>query len=366
MIKQRTAQRNVFTLLVVILFATSGIFAYLFVQARNRTQNIRELEARLTTCSTQSQSASLNYLLCAKMEVLQVINTLPTSIILSTLYKGFQDKDITSRIYCHDIAHYVGRQLVRKTGDVRTALAQCDSTCNNGCYHGVMEIYFDASPTISPRDLERFCNPFFPHSPAFETQCFHGLGHGLNVSTHGDIPQALKLCGMLFWAEQRESCYYGAVMESLSSTVHADTLRPLDLEKALDTCKHLDDRYQRYCYTVLGSAGLGGKNHDFPWAFARCDHEVSDAYKENCYRAIGFQIGHFRNWDIASSLQTCADAESRQKKGCYEGLIGDFMNNSDLFQPAIHLCWDIEAGYHTTCWGGLINSLLVKIPLYII
>lgn len=363
--------RKKYMYIALVILAISVICIYFFIQKKTQarqTEYTRQLAAALQKCVSKSQSdEGVPYFLCIKEKISQLMDTLPVPSILLAVRNGFRDDSRVARAYCHDVTHYIGRELARKNANaVDRAVAQCDSTCNNGCYHGALETYLgELSTDSSSFNINHLCaHPFLFHSPAFDIQCFHGVGHGLNAFTRGDIPHALKICDTLLWQQQRESCYYGAIMESLSATIHNNTLRSLDLLKALDICRQLDDVYRSYCYTVLGSAGLGQQGHDTAWAFARCDREAPEPYQDACYTAIGFQIGRLENWNINSSLAVCAQAASHQKKGCYAGLIADFTNNTDVSRFIPTMCRNIEQGYRTTCWLGYVNSLLIRLPLY--
>lgn len=321
---------------------------------------------KLDACRVSARDVKSEYIICAKREVPRAIKDFSARMILAAVEKNFMSEDNAGRIYCHDIAHEVGRELARRArGSIQDTLSQCDATCNNGCFHGVLQEALLSLPQHTAlKNLYRLCEPLFFHSPASETECFHGLGHGIMSLTKNNLQKSLGICDSLFFRNDRELCYSGAFMEGLVDTLHGESA-VVDPAHALSLCKTLDATYQGACYLVLGSAGLGGGGQDFAWAFTRCDNEVPEEYQENCYMSVGYQIGVQKKWEVASSMAVCHDAKAHQKSGCYLGLISDFLKGTRTSHDVSQICGRIESEYWRMCQTQRVYSWIMSLPLYI-
>lgn len=362
-------QKRFFIAFAVILTIVVGsIFIGLHRESVSSAEKslVAKLKEKFDACRVSARDVKSEYIICAKREVPRAIKDFSARMILAAVEKNFMSEDNAGRIYCHDIAHEVGRELARRArGSIQDTLSQCDATCNNGCFHGVLqEALLSLPQNTALKNIYRLCEPLFFHSPASETECFHGLGHGIMSLTKNNLQKSLGICDSLFFMNNRELCYSGAFMEGLVDTLHGEPA-VVDPLHTLSLCKTLDSKYQGACYLVLGSAGLGGGGQDFTWAFTRCDNEAPEEYQENCYTSVGYQIGVQKKWEVASSMAVCHDAKVHQKNGCYLGLISDFLKGTRTSPDVSQICGQIESEYRQMCRTQRVYSWIMSLPLYI-
>ena len=139
-----------------------------------------------------------------------------------TVTRGAKVTEISAD--CHRIAHTIGAAvLAREEGDVSVALAEGDSTCWSGFYHGLLERAL--APARSTGELGRLirdlCDPAGKDWPAFtHYQCLHGIGHGLMLRTgyQRDVfPRPLHATSRTRGHSQ--SCDGGVFMEGFSPSL---------------------------------------------------------------------------------------------------------------------------------------------------
>src|SRR4051812_32393036 len=116
----------------------------------------------------------------------------------------------------HPLAHALG-YAVRSTPKTATRLlSECDDRYQSGCYHGILQRYFDArmglplaqSVLLAPCDGLRGTREQFR---IFD--CLHGTGHGLMMYHRYDMNASLADCDRLRADWDQRSCYSGVFME---------------------------------------------------------------------------------------------------------------------------------------------------------
>ncbi|MBI3577167.1 hypothetical protein HY086_03975 [Candidatus Gottesmanbacteria bacterium] len=118
------------------------------------------------------------------------------------IVKLIREKDHTF-LYCHDVAHLLGRAAVKKNRkEWRKTLADCQfGTCANGCLHGVVQEVvkeeIHAPLTGAARQsLTTICQGDSTWRPnIFEkSHCYMAMGSVFNYFTNANISASLLLC----------------------------------------------------------------------------------------------------------------------------------------------------------------------------
>ena len=100
----------------------------------------------------------------------------------------------------HPLAHALG-YAVRSTPVTATQLlSECDDRYQSGCYHGILQRYFDAriGMPIAQKVLVAPCDGLRGTREQFRLfDCLHGTGHGLMMYHRYDVNASLKDCDRL-------------------------------------------------------------------------------------------------------------------------------------------------------------------------
>jgi len=109
----------------------------------------------------------------------------------------------------HHYVHELGKYSYSHYGeDAARAFGLCDRSFAGGCYHGVVQAYFEANPDFEADDLAGLCEGEIVDADAADIlkyQCVHGLGHGLSLSFDHDLRETLRHCDALKTDQDRES-----------------------------------------------------------------------------------------------------------------------------------------------------------------
>src|SRR5438094_8385415 len=172
--------------------------------------------------------------------------------------------------------------------DIRRAFTDCTEIFQSGCYHGVIQAYFERARAVDAAGVNALCGPYVADQ-WLRFQCVHGAGHGLTMFYDHDLPRALAGCDLLGEAWDRESCYGGAFMENVVNATaphhaahalhsHAaahdhgaappfKALDPTDLQYP---CSIVAQRYLVACYNMQTSVMLFFTHRDMATAARGC------------------------------------------------------------------------------------------------
>lgn len=271
-----------------------------------------------------------------------------------------RDQQVLSR--AHDIAHSLGKYSFAHYRSAQVAFGNCRETFQSGCYHGVMEAYFEANPNVQPTEVTALCG-----SVAADTryvvrfQCLHGLGHGLTFHFEHDIMQALDLCDYLATEWDRSSCYGGVFMENVifnwqqrfgtpeqmhhQAGDHKIFVKPGD---PLYPCNALAERYLRECYMMQSSVVLMFNGYDFAKAFKACDTAPSQ-YVSVCYQSMGRDISGHTLRDGTKSLQLCMLGNPTHRAFCFVGAVKNFIDIDWRIDKGLSFCASVPEDSKWTC-----------------
>lgn len=192
---------------------------------------------------------------------------------------------------CHQVTHYLGRSEYKTSQNLPTTLMSCNSTCEGGCYHGVVEEYLkEHDHNLSGESIKKTFTSICHKdslSPLVFAECEHGLGHAAMYITNNDLIPSLTLCDTLSGVSNREHCYSGVFMENSSSStatsVSEKTMRPTD---PLYPCNTLSTQYLKLCYEYQSSYFSIITHYDAKATADLC-LKVPLEYQDGCIQIIG-------------------------------------------------------------------------------
>lgn len=270
---------------------------------------------------------------------------------------GAQDAQL--RVDGHVYAHAIGIAAGRAGhGDVARAFTSCTEIFQSGCYHGVIQAYFENVRAVDTAAVGGLCKSF--SSPSADQwlrfQCVHGMGHGLMMFYGHQLPRALTGCDLLGAEWDRESCYGGAFMENVVNAIaphhashalhsHADTHEPAATApfKALDAtdlqypCSIMAQRHLVACYNMQASVMLHFTHGDIA-AAARSCLGAPQPLRPVCYRGLGREISAYSRQDHAEAIRLCAFARAEYQPWCHFGVVKNFIDLTAKVDDGIAYC----------------------------
>lgn len=245
----------------------------------------------------------------------------------------------------HTLVHEVGRYSFTFYGGAGVAFGHCQADFQSGCYHGVLEAYFDSNPKVTPAQIAGLCDQAAGSGATnfVRFQCLHGLGHGVTLYYKHNLPKALKTCDLLATDWDRNSCYGGVFMENVvfaqNPTDSAGSKEKAFLKKdePLYPCSTLDEKYLRECFLMQTSAILWFNNYDFDAAFDACE-EAREAFVSVCYQSLGRDIAGHTLRDKKKSVALCALGASRYQSFCHVGVAKNLIDVNAKIDDALAYC----------------------------
>lgn len=270
-------------------------------------------------------------------------------------------KDENLERQSHHYVHELGKFSYSHYGeDAAKAFSLCDSRFAGGCYHGVVQAYFEANPNSATDELAGLCEGVIVDADATEIlkyQCVHGVGHGLSISFHHDLQETLRRCDVLKTGRDRESCYGGAFMENIMFAQsqqgwQGNTDQGTSLLKKDDLhypCNSVDDRYKQQCYFLQPAAILLQNGRDVDGAFEECD-KAPKPYIAACYKGMGRDISSLTRGDIDKSRDLCASGTDAYEAWCFEGVVALLVSTHWRTDEAVDFCAGVPTWARSRCF----------------
>lgn len=251
------------------------------------------------------------------------------------------------RIDGHVYAHAIGIAAGRASGaDVAGAFTSCTVIFQSGCYHGVIQAYFENVRAVDTATVNGLCSSHSTPSADqwLRFQCVHGMGHGLTMFYGHNLPRALEGCDLLRAAWDRESCYGGAFMENVVNATapdhashalraHADArahggaapFKALDATDLHYPCSIMAQRYLVACYKMQTSVMLHFTHGDIAAAARSCLH-APRPLRPVCYQGLGREISAYSRRVHAEAIRLCAFARAEYQRWCHVGVVKNFID----------------------------------------
>jgi len=268
-------------------------------------------------------------------------------------------RDAQLRADGHVYAHAIGIAAGRAgRADVGRAFASCTEIFQSGCYHGVIQAYFEDVRAVDTAAANGLCSSF--RSPSADQwlrfQCVHGMGHGLMMVYDHDLPHALAGCDLLSEGWDRESCYGGAFMENVvnatapqhsahvlhsHAAAHAHGAAPpfkaLDPSDLQYPCSIVAQRYLVACYNMQTSVMLYFTHGDMA-ATARSCGDAPQPLRPVCYQGMGREVSAWSHQDHHEAIRMCSFASAEYQPWCHVGVVKNFIDLTARPNDGIAYC----------------------------
>jgi hypothetical protein len=273
----------------------------------------------------------------------------------------------------HPLAHALGYAVRSTPRTASLLLAQCDERYQSGCYHGILQRYFDARIGIPIADevLKAPCEPFRGTAEQFRLfDCLHGTGHGLMMYHRYDVNAALADCDRLAAEWDRSSCHGGVFMEHnmgvrmqaigngeagmhrhSAPTTAVTLFKPGDLHYP---CNATPERYRRECYNLQADLILPAVRQNYARAARVCDEAGAPPLVRACYAGLGRNASGAAVFAFEGIKRRCDTSSEWGKPYCYEGAVRHLAYAPSELARGIAFCKTLPAGaVRSQCWGGL-------------
>jgi len=276
-------------------------------------------------------------------------------------------------LVAHPLAHALG-YAVRSTPVTATRLlSECDERYQSGCYHGILQRYFDArmDMPIAQSVLLAPCDGLRGTSEQFRLfDCLHGMGHGLMMYHRYDVNAALTDCDRLPSDWDQRSCYSGVFMEhnmGVRMQVFGDgkfgmhrhsmpaagvvLFKPDDLHYP---CDATPARYRRECYELQSDLILPAVNQDYRKASAVCDAAGSPDFVRECYVGLGRNASGGSAFQYEGIRKRCDQTSPVGAPFCYQGAVRHLAYAPGELPRGAAFCKSLPEGEtRTRCWDGV-------------
>jgi cytochrome c553 len=279
---------------------------------------------------------------------------------LATLEKTMGTDDAVA-LGCHRIAHRMGSAaLKRYHDDVGLAFSKGSAVCSSGYYHGILERAFSGVPKseLGAKSKE-LCSSGTIASDAFlRFQCNHGLGHGLMLTTHYEMPLALDTCDVL-GGYDREACQGGVFMENFSSSYGfvSGFLKDDDL---VYPCDDVSTQRKPACYLIVTSRILPAVKYDWRKAAAVCQRTEPD-WVYMCFRSYGRDAISTNAYRQPVARRLCHFATTYEAD-CILSVALHIANEEKGVTGANHWCQGTPQRFKVACYAGIGATLALLQP----
>ena len=259
---------------------------------------------------------------------------------------------------CHRIVHAIGAaSLARYRGDVTRTFAEGSSVCWSGYYHGVLERSLVNVRSRTPSALGAVARTLCSDATAGVTpwvayQCFHGLGHGLMLTTGLSLPLSLAVCKRLATWWDRDACKGGVFMENISPSYGLRT-RWLRDDDPVYPCNRVAREDKRRCYQMVTSRILPAVDGDWERTAEICAGVEVD-FVPTCFQSFGRDASSRARRDPAETTRLCAIAQRHGGEGdCIAAAGRDVTANYTSGLKGRVLCDAVSEEVRGRCYYGV-------------
>lgn len=342
-----------FKYILIIFLILSSIFALYYFYVNDKTAPVVYSVSQFDTCYNQIKLKSNNsnakgqLISCYKGVAHNLLSVENLRNIISQLEMRKNDMILIQD--CHTIGHLLGQEEYKKTNNIATSLSECTEYCQSGCYHGVVEQYFQdkyanggISLTKLQNDINSMCINKDKTCGDIIGDAQHGLGHALMFLTNYNLNKSLTLCGNM------DQCYYGVFMES------SDVGRNISNKKKdiLYPCDTINTKYQFACYNALSTSVF----NDVKNSINLCS-QFPIQNQRRCY--LNVDKNHSVNTkDIVLLKNDCKSIDNVQiKRWCIEGILFDLLSkyNND-YQLSVNFCNIQDKEYRNDCFNSIFTQ----------
>ncbi len=258
----------------------------------------------------------------------------------------------------HQYVHSLARYHYEVSPNAATAFTTCDGRFEGGCYHGVLQGYFEDNPGLSRADVAGLCDQLGAGAgTALKWQCLHGLGHGFSLLFDHNLLRPLRYCDFLRAEWDQRSCYGGVFMENViwsqsSGGGARSTGEGVIREDLHYPCNAVAEKYQTDCWLMQTSTILHLVNWDFAAAFASCD-KAEKRYVGLCYESMGRDIAGYTVHDPVRSAELCLQGSDVWRGSCFGGAVKQLVDFYGGTEEALEMCRSSPGETKPLCYHAL-------------
>jgi hypothetical protein len=183
-------------------------------------------------------------------------------------------------------------------------------------------------------------------------QCYHGLGHGLMITTGYGLPLSLDACERIATYLDRTSCKSGVFMENIESS-YGFTSRWLREDDPVYPCNAVEPDDKITCYGMATSRILRVVGLDWERAAGICAG-VEEGFVKTCFRSLGRDISGQTHRDPEAIVELCAvTREYGAEADCISAAAMDMTSNFTRGTEAAALCEAAPADARSDCYYGI-------------
>jgi len=375
---------SILVLGLAALMSLGGGFSLFDVGSRSGREITKDAgtaaSALVEQCGALAGQEKIDCYQAALSERLGALGVRPTMHALDSLVVRDDDAARDAHVY----AHHIGIEAYQLSPDVTETFSGCTESFSSGCYHGVIQAYFEDRGNPDAKVLEELCRPYkrADQSRWILFQCVHGMGHGLTMYYDHHLPKGLEACDLLADLWDRESCYGGAFMENVMGATsphhpaavliaetehdsdaqehgHASHDAPDSAWKAIDPddphypCSVMDPRYHQQCYLMQTSVMLHHNGGDLLDASASCDGAPANM-RPICHQSLGRSVTAYTK-DPETAAGHCEAGSAEYRGWCYVGVVKAFVDWTARAESGLDFCHVIEddQSYKSMCYNGL-------------
>lgn len=273
----------------------------------------------------------------------------------------------------HPLAHALGYAVRSTPATATKLLTECDDRYQSGCYHGILQRYFDARTgmPLAQSFLVAPCDGLRGTAEQFRLfDCLHGTGHGLMMYHRYDVTASLVDCDRLASDWDQHSCYSGVFMEynmgvrmqsfgdgefgmHRHSMPSASTVlfKPDDLHYP---CDATPDRYRIECYLLQADLILPAVQQDYAKAAHVCDGAGTPQLVRACYLGLGRNASGASAFQYAGILKRCEKSSAMGLPYCYAGAVRHLAYAPSELPRGIGFCNTLPQGNpRAQCWDAI-------------
>ena len=273
----------------------------------------------------------------------------------------------------HPLAHALGYAVRSTPATATKLLTQCDDRYQSGCYHGILQRYFDArmGMPLTQGFLVAPCDGLRGTSEQFRLfDCLHGTGHGLMMYHRYDVNGSLVDCDRLASDWDRRSCYSGVFMEhnmgarmqvfgdgKFGMHRHSTPSESVVLFKPNDLhypCNATAPRYRHECYELQADLILPAVKQDYKKAGAVCDAAGSPELVSICYVGLGRNASGAAAFQFPGIRKRCELSSPAGVSYCYQGAVRHLAYAPSELPRGVAFCKSLPEGEtRERCWDGI-------------
>jgi hypothetical protein len=273
----------------------------------------------------------------------------------------------------HPLAHALGYAVRSTPATATRLLSECDDRYQSGCYHGILQRYFDAriGVPIARSVLLAPCDGLRGTREQFRLfDCLHGTGHGLMMYHRYDVNASLKDCDRLTADWDQRSCYSGVFMEhnmgarmqvfgegKFGMHRHSMPAASVILFKRDDLhypCDATPARYRHECYELQADLILPAVKQDYRKASAVCDAAGTPDLVTTCYVGLGRNASGAAAFQFAGIKKRCELASPAGLPFCYQGAARHLAYAPSELPRGVAFCKSLPDGEgRARCWDGV-------------